>query len=314
MTEIEANDRSETVSRRGVLSSALAGAGLWVAGVPALAASEAAAVPSAPPPAPLPLKQPVPQTALDSATLDKYIRLRSAPNFKPVFWLYGGVLLLRPEGEVARPVVGVGGLSTTRAIPRGDGVYDWDLDEVGYYRDLQTGAVLDTWVNPLTGQTVKPANYRSPEKLQYRRDGVFTRDQSPPGTEFQGCITTLAAVGGIIAMTEDLYVSVPARPAADGKPARPAQTMASLGTFTCIASELERGHRGWVDAQLSYTTMNTFARWLGMAGMPGMQNMRLSGRKLPVSAVDQIPRWLRERINKDHPTYLDVAANWQRGG
>ena len=82
-------------------------------------------------------------------------------------------------------------MSFTRALPRGDDAYDWELQECGYYLDLQSRAVLDTWVNPLNGKSVKPAH-------------------------FDGQIMTLAELGGLLAMTEDLYVNLPAMAAVAG--------------------------------------------------------------------------------------------------
>lgn len=242
--------------------------------------------------------------------LDRFVRLRGSPDGAPVMWVYAGVLLGKPEGQVARPLVRVHGVSFTQARRRPDAGYDWRLDEVGYYTDLSSDAVLESWVNPFTGAAVRPAHYHSPEYLVYSDQGVASGDPLPPGAELRGSITRLADVAGIAAMTEDLYVAVAARPAAQGQAARPARALASLGTYTALAADLDRPGTHWVDCQMSYGTMNSFAGWLGMEGTPGVQNMRLAGRKCRIADRDAVPRWLRERMHRDYPQFLDANDRW----
>jgi hypothetical protein len=279
---------------------ALAGLGLLATAGAALSPSQAqAAVPGVPG-----------AGGVAHSDLDRFVRLRGSPDGAPVMWVYAGVLLGKPEGQVARPLVRVHGVSFTQARRRPEGGYDWRLDEVGYYSDLASDAVLEAWVNPFTGAAVRPAHYHSPEYLVYSDQGIASGDPLPPGAELRGAITRLADVAGIAAMTEDLYVTVAARPAADGKAARAARAMASLGTYTAVAADLDRAGAHWVDCQMSYGTMNSFAGWLGMEGTPGVQNMRLAGRKCRVADRDAVPRWLRDRMNRDYPQFLDASDRW----
>jgi hypothetical protein len=242
---------------------------------------------------------------------DRLVRMRSSPDGQPVMWVYQGVLLLKLEGQVARPVTGVSGMSFTRAVEREPGVHDWQLDEVGYYTDLSTGAVLDTFVNPYTGSTVLPANYRSPQKLTYTGSLALSREPLPPGATYEGRITRLADVAGLAAMTEDLYVSIPAIPAANGRPTRAARMLSSLGSFSAAAADLDGTRAKWIDCQMSYSTMNSFAPWLQMDGTAGVQNIRLAGRKCRLFERDTIPPWLRARVERDHPQFFAEPLTWK---
>jgi hypothetical protein len=287
---------SRRMSRRG----ALVGLGLAATGCTALTRALAAA--------------PAPQAEPGDA-LERFVRLRSSPGHEPVMWIFDGVLLAKPEGRLARPLVRSSGVSLTQVRPRAPGVYDFRLEEVGYFRDLASGEVLERWTNPLTGREVQPRNYRTPESLELRPGGPRAPSM-PPEIEFQGALTTLAEVAGMVAMTEDLYVRVPAAAAvaatagAAARPARPERFLASLGTYPASASDLRRDAAGWVDCQLSYATMNSFADWLGLGDMPGVQNLRLAGRKVRHTEREAIPACLRERIGRDHPTFVDLASRW----
>jgi hypothetical protein len=247
----------------------------------------------------------------DQDALERYIRIRSSPDGSPVIWVHEGVLLIKLDGQVAKPVLRVGGVSFTQAIRREPGIYDWRLDEVGYYRALDNDDVLDRWTNPFTGVEIRPGHYRTPEFAQYSRDGVKPGKPLAPGMEYQGEITTLAEVGGIVAVTEDIYLRIPGGPGVDGGAARPDRQLSSLGTYATTAADLRQARSKWVDCQLSYSTMNSFARWLGMSGMHGIQNLRLAGRKRPHTDLGAIPLWMRERIAKDHPTFMDVPKQWR---
>lgn len=246
----------------------------------------------------------------DESDADRFVRMRTSEDGKPVMWVYGGVMLVKPEGKVARPLVGVGGVSMTRATEVDPGVYDWQLDEVGYYTDLKTGKVVDTTINPFTGKEVKMPHYRAPEHFIYQDADVLPAEDLPPEIEVHGEIVRLSEVAGISAMTEDIYVSLPAVPAKNGKPARPSRQLSSLGTYTASTEQLDGPAGRWIDCGLNYSTMNSFAPFLGMGGVSGVQNLRLSGRKCRYLEEGAIPEWFGERVSKDYPDYLEAPKKW----
>lgn len=69
-------------------------------------------------------------------------------------WYKGTVRAVRP-GFKNQPFVGFEGFSYARLVDNGDGTYKKLLREVGYYTDLETGDVLDTFTNPFTNEKVK---------------------------------------------------------------------------------------------------------------------------------------------------------------
>jgi len=239
------------------------------------------------------------------------MRMRGSPEGTPVMWVYSGALVVKPEGQIAREVARIEGLSFTRLTARDDGAYDLQLEEVGYFCDLFTGKVLETLVNPVTGVQVHPRHYRSPQQLRFSGTLVQPVMQLPPGIEFRGEVTRLAQVGGVVATTEDLYVKVPGRPAAENAQAQPERISTSLATFICAASDLKRADSEWIDCTFSYTTLNSFVGWLQMSSMPGVQNMRLIGAKCRTDERNAVPAALRARIADDHPDFLASWTEWE---
>jgi hypothetical protein len=242
--------------------------------------------------------------SLDDQTFDEFIRMRTAPDLAPVLWVYSGVLVVKPAGEVARPIARVEGLSRTQAKSSADGSWLWELDEAGYYCDLRDGRPARALTNPFTGKTVEPRHYRSPQSLIFSKRGITPTRGAPPGVEFRGEITRLAKVAGTTALTEDLYVKLPGRGASGDTPARPTRFAASLATFTTRTAQLTRPRNEWVDCQFNYTTLNSFVDWLGMQGQEGVQDMRIVGIKCRIDETTMVPPWLLERLKIDHPDLL----------
>ncbi len=240
----------------------------------------------------------------------RYVRMRSANDGGPAMWVFGGVLLVKLNGHVATRLLGMGGVAFTRAIQRSPGVFDWQLDEVGYYLDLETGEIVDSFVSPLNGETIRPAHYRAPEHLTFTDSNVAPQNRLPSGIEFDGQITRLADVAGMAAMTEDMYVKIPASAATAENPARSARELSSLKTFTAKTDDLNATDDRWIDCQYTYTTMNSLASWLAIDSLAGVQNMRLAGTKCRLHAPGAIPEWFVTRVSKDHPDFLDAPLKW----
>ena len=239
------------------------------------------------------------------------MRLRGSPDGAPVMWVYSGVLVVKPEGQVAREVTRIEGLSFTRITARDDGAWDLQLEEVGYFCDLVTGEALESLINPFTGAQVRPRHYRSPQQLRFTGARVQPIAQVPPGIGFRGEVTRLAQVGDVVALTEDLYVKVPGMPATGDVAARPERISTSLATFIAAASDLQLPDSDWIGCTFSYTTLNSFVGWLDMSSMPGVQNMRLVGAKCRIQDRAAVPAALRTRIAADHPDFLASWTDWE---
>jgi len=77
-------------------------------------------------------------------------------------WYRGRIMGVAPGGAV-RDLLGIKGMSSQRLVPLEDRP-GWTLlqKEVGFYFDLQTGAIVDDWVNPYTDETVEILQIANP--------------------------------------------------------------------------------------------------------------------------------------------------------
>ena len=78
-------------------------------------------------------------------------------------WYRGVAMGFRP-GEAGRDLFGIMGMGTGRLIPFEDKPGFTNVRrECGYYFDLDTGEVLDTWVNPYTNEEVDVLHIANPQ-------------------------------------------------------------------------------------------------------------------------------------------------------
>lgn len=89
-------------------------------------------------------------------TRDTYARLDANvdPTKEKLGWIKGKAFGVR-DNEKVRPLFGVEGFSLVRTKRLEDGSWRRMLREIVFYRDLETGKLLDTWLNPYTNERVK---------------------------------------------------------------------------------------------------------------------------------------------------------------
>ncbi|MFK7958282.1 MAG: DUF1838 family protein [Lysobacterales bacterium] len=113
------------------------------------------------------------------------------PTKEKVGWLKGKVFGVRPN-EPVRELFIMEGFSVVRTKKLEDGSIRRLLREVVFYRDVESGQILETWDNPYTGETVRvvpiandPYNFTiSAYRKQRKGFQAEGRDQSNVGEPF----------------------------------------------------------------------------------------------------------------------------------
>ncbi|AJP72813.1 DUF1838 family protein [Sphingomonas hengshuiensis] len=119
---------------------------------------------------------------------DTFARLEGDldPTKEKIGWIKGRAVGVR-ENERVRPLFDVEGFSVVRLKQLEDGSWRKLLREIVFYRDIQTGKIMDSWQNPYTNETVKvvpiandPFNFTigefAPEPPSY---GGLNKDKPP---------------------------------------------------------------------------------------------------------------------------------------
>jgi hypothetical protein len=167
--------------------------------------------------------------------------------------------------------------------------------EIMFYRDSKTGAILKSWKNPYTGQTVEVnhaandpvnGNYAGavffggplPSAAQVSDDLVmFSYEanpyyESPLGGDYQ------KYVGGMYRATEMI------------------SWFANAKDFDRIPAS------GFLPSHFNWTRVAQWLPWMEMGGRPGYMYFHTAGRK--VATFDQLPPAIRAEIQANYPDYL----------
>jgi hypothetical protein len=88
--------------------------------------------------------------------LKAFVKLTGSldPGVESCGWFGGTIYAVLGKDEAVKPLISVEGCGVNRIEQRGDNLYRIFNREFAVYKDLETGAYLDRWTNPLTDETV----------------------------------------------------------------------------------------------------------------------------------------------------------------
>jgi hypothetical protein len=236
--------------------------------------------------------------ATDLDTLETHVRMRAHPDGRPLYWAYAGTFYGQISGQRTVPLLGVEGISINRCTPDGDGVYAYSLREAGWFTDLATGQVLDEWLNPLSGRSVKPKHYYSPQRQRFTAEKTEpVLDRPFPGLEWTGYLGAPQRFSGSVWSSEELLVRT------TNPETGAARVQTSLLTLHANAADLARNPKRVVPTTMAYQTLASWVPWMDMRDIPGVISWRLFGRK--VERVEDLPQTLVTRTRKLHPQLFE---------
>ena len=189
-------------------------------------------------------------TAQDLGVNEIYARARGGVGESPSMWWYSGRLWGKLINDKAVNLFSVEGFSFNRMERKSDGGLRQVMEECGFWKDPQTQALLDDWVNPLNGLACTAVHYRSRQDLSFSPAGKIV-DAGP----FEGEITEAVTSGPVLWISESLLGTFPVNRKADQDPLTyggPLQSMLSLATFSCDAKTVLASAPSFVPATLHF--------------------------------------------------------------
>lgn len=231
-------------------------------------------------------------------TLETHVRMRAHPDGRAAYWFYSGTFYGQVSGQRTVPLLAIEGMSVNRCTPQGAGTYAYALREAGWFKDLATGQIVDAWLNPLTGRSVAPKHYYSPQQLRFTAASVEPVLARPlPGLEWTGYLGAPQSFAGSVWSSEELLVrTLNAETGA-------ARVQTSLLTLHAAAADLRRSPTRFVPATMAYQTLASGVPWMDMRDVPGVISWRLFGRK--VASVEELPPVLVARVRAQHPQLFE---------
>jgi hypothetical protein len=189
-------------------------------------------------------------------------------------------------GDEVTPLYGVVAATFSRYRQRADGAYEFVSVEQAYFTDLDNKAVLDTYANPYTSETVTvPATQGAPSKLVVGLDLKVRPVGLLPGVELDQRVLPPQVIGGDVWFTEESFAS--ARIPGRDKPIHYTETVTMQATTQALASS----HGDRVPAHSIFNSVVSWRPWLKMGDRPGhLLGVGRGAFDVPVS--DLPPAWL----------------------
>lgn len=167
-------------------------------------------------------------------------------------------------GAEVRPLYGVVAATFARYRLLADGRYEGITYEVAYFTDLETGKVMDRWLNPYTGQTVDVAHTFAPAARIVIGDSLAISVEPPiPGLEMRHTTRPPLILGPDVWWTEEVFTQ--AQIPGMATPLRYSEVV----TLQTSVAELASPKGARVGCRNAYSSVVNWRPWLKMGDAPG---------------------------------------------
>jgi hypothetical protein len=248
--------------------------------------------------------------------LEIYMRMTRSldPKATTVGWFGGRVFSVIGDKEIIRPLFDVEGFGIGRSEKQADGSYRALWREVGYYKDLATGKILETWDNPLLGGErceVYPIN-NDPVNAVLRSEFTLgfgaTKDQTTQKIQF---LLPWHFVGSnaMSAFDVNLDWKSPLDPAV-WKRESPGERVrvSEYQQWRVDANELVDRSVPSLKPYGSWNRVATWLPWMLMGQKPG--HLFYRSHTLKLNRVEDLPPDVLAYTEKRFPKYLTAPDKW----
>jgi len=246
----------------------------------------------------------------------------------PQYGAYHGIMYGRAGGKRHKPLFGYTGTGVMQARINSDRSVSIRGKETGFFTDLATGDILEEWLNPYTGERVKPFNFLNEvgatltaEMPKY----AFGKPDDEPTLMNKGSLQAGADTIPFLLPFEnygdDLLFTWDYAHGYTNPVTREKWPKASTGvkispsehfTFRVSKSELEDRSIPSSRFVAGFTRVSEWWPWMKMGGhkyQDGIIFGRMHSHKgLP--GYQDLPPRLLAYLEKNYPEYLEVPADW----
>lgn len=239
-------------------------------------------------------------------TFKTYIRLMGSLEPRTIYSWFSGHLWGIVPNEAPKPLTTLQGLAKSNWRIEGDHISKESFD-LGYFGDLNTGNILESWLNPYTNKKVKPFHfmYGGANKTIYTVNGIKTGNNVTPYK------TNWVQSGNQVWLDEYGSHSFknPLQP--NEWPISSAGEQMHFGsstTFMANAHELFDDSLSTCNQNFFWTAINSWEPWLQMGQKDGFVMWRATGKK--IFDISEIPDSMKHYISKIQPNYFEDKTPW----
>ncbi len=252
-----------------------------------------------------------PADPMQNAEVLARMNLGIGPNTN-LGWFKGRVFAVIGDDQVVQPLFDLEGFGANRMVPLGNGKYQSLHREVGYYKDLRTGAIMERWQNPLIGEEVAVSPIHNDPVNAVIGPTIEAKLGEGQVTEFP--LRLPWTMIGDLAMTSFdvntrwknvLDPKEWPRESSGGEYVRVSEYLQFVVKRADLDNwrNLERipNHGAW-------QRLGTWLPWMLMGSKPGHLFYRSHTKAL--DSLDELPRDIRAYTEKNYPKYLEAPEKW----
>jgi hypothetical protein len=245
-------------------------------------------------------------------------RIQADTNGRQVFGHCEGVVCGVRPGEAVKPILGFQVFSTIRVLRQSDGSYQRMTKEAIFYTDPASGAIIDQWDNPYTGERVKVVDVHNDPY-----NWIIASTIQPPA--MPGVVTTGQAVKGdkpflqnwslfgpdTVLLTQDFHGYYPNRLDPTHWPRESSGPMiqsSELFRYFIKRADLENPSKTFVPANGSWVRVQPWLPWMLMGTAPG--HVMYDGVFCASYTADYIPVNVLDRIKTKYPGFMIAPEKW----
>lgn len=230
-----------------------------------------------------------------------------------VGYFKGQVLAYVAPDKRLEPLFGYEGFGITRVKHVAEFAWQKLHKEVAYYTDLRTGAILESWDNVLSGETVEVLPvYNDPVNSNWAPTysfGVGDKKVTYPFVFPWFLGDDVAVVDFGVNTTHTAILKPDTWPRESH--GEVTQVYEAIQVHARL-SELVDPDRTAVYASASWQRVAPYLPWMLMGRAPGHLVYKTTTRKLK-TGVDGLPKPIRDYTAKWFPTYLEPPTEWKDG-
>lgn len=236
-------------------------------------------------------------------TVNTYVRMAGSLEEQQAYLQYYGEIIAIIPGAVQIPLFRLKGLVRTRWQPNPDGSYGYENYDQGLFCDWETGRVLKSFHNPITGEVNEPLHYKSGPLAA--TVGLAEGQFNPVSLEWRQVGDQVSATNSRIGRAFDNPVKPEEFPlASTGEKVRYSWT----STYFADARDLANDNLPSVAADHIWTFVTNYPAWMKMSGQPGSVLWRWTGRKIVQKA--ELDPYILAEVESQSPGFLTLDRPW----